>query len=224
MIRLISVLLYVFIAVALGSCGKKTDETAVSPQQDQDVQILDGAVSISPSTVADKLLALRELGIGTDASGLGDPIRLDPQHPSLGGINNGNYMTLVDTTHSIHTYGGFVTLLPPYERTLLGETSVRVPRVILRLDSKNFVRLVDCGGNGPSILKFTLRQGVTPSNILTESVVTSSNGHWYFAIPASLLTGFPNSMYLTISQDPDNPATSLPIDVRFTGCDITPVN
>jgi hypothetical protein len=107
---------------------------------------------------------------------------------------------------------------------MFGNTKTVVPRVIMRLNPRNFARLVDCDGNGPDILKFVLRQGSPLSDPIAESVVTSSNEHWFFAVPASDLTGFANSMWLTISQDPDHPPIDRPVDVRFSGCDITPVN
>lgn len=222
--RLFAAIWLALVVATLTACEKNTTGSATPPTRAEDASLLDASITIAPSTVAQKLEALSELGVPADASGLGETIRLDPKNPSIGGVNSGNYMILLDTTHSTHQHGGFVTLLPPYERTAFGETTTRLPRVVLRLDSKNVARLVDCGGNGPEILKFTLRQGSNVSAPLSESVVTSTNGHWYFAIPASSLTGFPNSMYLTISQDPDNPPTSPPVDVRFTGCDITSVS
>jgi hypothetical protein len=215
---------------ALGACGGETEEgdnaeaVAVDVASNVDVgELIDVSLAIPAATVSERLSALSELGVEATETSFGESFRLDMDTPSLG-PNSGTYLTLLDTTHSTHSSGGYATLLPPYERTMFGTTRTVLPRVILRMNPRNYVRLVECGGNGPDILKFVLSQGSALAEPITESVVTSTNGLWFFAVPASNLTGFPNSMYLTISQDPNNPPAGNPKDVRFTGCDITAVN
>lgn len=176
----------------------------------------------APATLEQKVRALGDFGVMVNTSQLGEPIRLDMARPFH---SPGNNVFLHATTGSTHTSGGFVTLLPPYDMTLLGNTYERVPTVVLRVDPKNFVRLVDCQGNGPPDLNFALKETASVhADPISLSVVTRASGHWYFVIPPSNETGFANSEYVHITLNvPDGPLQS-PIDVRLVGCDITPVN
>lgn len=221
------------IAMMLSACRGQEEVTAVERTafEAPDPRVRDSLsaegvqarVAIPQSTIEQQLTALSELGIEATSSDLGEGFRLDMDSPSLG-QNTGTYLTLMNTTYSHHGTGGFATLLPPYERTISGNTQTVLPTVIVRLNPRPFPRLMDCDGNGPDVLKFSVTQGWSGTEVIAEAIITSSNEHWYFVVPSSELTGFGNSMYVSISQDPDKPPTDGPIDVRFSGCNITALN